>query len=312
MEWPEMPEAQVWRANYRKNRYLEHKSVTHIASRMRDLAECILQLSSEGKIIPETKGPLASWLLERITHTIHEFELRKVQFPDGFMSGARVPRTTSREIAPEQECYNLRNRTELGEVFRFGKQEWLNRSLNYGEFRMCAASKYKSPELNDAIRDDELSLTAYPKYPGDLNQTKNILAMPSLMSDGGVKLSAISDYYILSFSTEYSLRMFADFEADSCLIIYDAKEFGRRIIGKIKEVLPGWMVGSLPVTYVDPDDLGDKTLLVPQVKLMKYAYQMEERIIAHSPKPHMICEPRLITIGALRDIAEVITLRQES
>jgi len=310
MEWSEMPIAEEWRAGYRENRYLEHKTMEHVAARMRYLAECVLQLSSKGTIIPETKSQLTSWLWARITHTMYECELRSEAWPDGFMAGANVPRSTSNGIAPEQVCYDSRKRTEPGEVFRFGNRQWLNRSLCYGEFRICPASKYKELDLNDAIRDDELSFVAYSRFPNDLRQAQNFYALPSLMSDGGVRLSAISDYYVLCVSMRYSLRMYADFKADSCLIIYDAKEFGRRLICKIKDVLPEWIIGSLPVKYVDPDDPKDGPFHIPQVKHMKYAYQMEERVIAHPKKPQASFDELYVTIGSIEDIAEVITLRQ--
>lgn len=300
------PRHQWWREAYRSNRYLQGKSDTHVVARIRYLHETMMTLSPTGQIGFQEIGTLGlgEYLMVRYTHTLEEIELRHMQLPDGFLAGAHLPRITYPNTPPELLCYEKRKRKEPGQLFKYGKEKYLKSSLKEGLFRFAGARSYKDPSLNPAIHDDELALTIYPTRA----PMNSILGIPSLASDGGLTLTHFTDYYIQCFSHCYSLRMFEDFSADSCLVIYDAKEFGRRILSKLEECFPDWVVGSIPVTYIDPDEPGDKPLPIPAAKHMKYAYQLEERIICH-PKTQMLerLSPFMLTIGQIDDIAELVT-----
>lgn len=295
----------IWRHEYAANRYLAGKSVAHITSRLRYLLETIVTLSPSGQIGVEADGKLARWLWARFTHTTYEFEMRGLGFPAGFLAGAHIPRVTHPRTAPEHDAYLKRKRTATGEIFKFGKKKWLNLALDEGSLRFASAVTYKDPSLNPAIQDDELSFTIYPTSSAPVG----IIGIPSASSSGSITLTHLTDYYVQCFSTRYSLRMYEDFSADSCLIVYDAKEFGRRVIKLLRAVFPDWIIGSIPITYVDPDDPGNAPLPIPAAKHMKYAYQCEERIVCH-PRTQVLEELHPVTIqaGSLRDIAEVVEL----
>jgi hypothetical protein len=300
------PRDHWWREAYRSNRYLKGKSDTHVVDRMRYLHETMTTLSPTGQIGFEgiNEYGLGEYLLVRYTHTLEEIDLRQMRLPDGFLAEVHVPRSTYPCKPSELVCYENRQRQEPGQLFKYGKEKYLRSSLEKGEFRFAGAQSYKDPSLNPAIHDDELALTIYPT----IEPMNSILGFPSMASDGGLTLTHFTDYYIQCFSHRYNLRMFKDFSADSCLVIYDSKEFAKRILSKLKERFPDWIVGAIPVTYIDPDEPGDNPLPIPTAKHMKYAYQLEQRIICH-PKTQILeqLSPFMLTIGRVDDIAELVT-----
>lgn len=303
------PRADWWREHYRVNRYLEHKSTDHVTSRMRYIIEAMLTLTPKGQIGVDSDCPISNWLMVKFTHTMHEFELRGISPPSQFLKGATVPRVSYPMPAPERDCYYSRQRKESGQLFRFGKKRWLEKTLSNGEVKINPASVYCDPSLNAAIQDDELAFTVFPTIPGDTSSLGGIKAAATVSSaNGGYRLQHQSNYYVLCLSMRYSLRMYKDFEADSCLILYDAKEFERRVFVALQHMLPDYFVGCLPVTYVDPDDPGSEPLVIPQVKHMKYAYQAEVRFVSHPKTPKMKLNPISLSVGPLNDIAELICL----
>lgn len=241
----------------------------------------------------------------KFTQTLHELELRNVNPPDNFLAGANVPRFTYPNKPPEMGCYEGRKREEPGQVFKFGKKKWLEGSFNEGSFRFAGAASYNDPSLNAAIQDDELTLSIHPTKVA----STGILGLASRSQDGGLTLTHPTDYYVQCLSDRYTLRMYKDFGADACLVIYDGKEFGRRIISELRKHCGDWIVGAIPVTYVDPDAPGEGILPIPAAKHFKYIYQREERIICHPRRESFrSLQPFTITIGPMNDIAELISL----
>lgn len=117
-----------------------------------------------------------------------------------------------------------------------------------------------------------------------------------------------SDFYVQCLSLRFAPRLFDDFEADSCLIIYDAKEFGRRVMGALRTRFPDWFVTSFGMTYIDPDNPGDEPILLPTAKHMRYIYQQEQRILCHPRMPVRRLDAIMIESGPLGDIAEVVSV----
>lgn len=301
----EKPRQQWWREAYHANRYLVGKSDAHVVARLRYLIETMLTLSPTGQIGMESGDKLGEWLMARFTHTQEEMILRKIQPPNNFLAAAHVPRVSHPNIPAELTCYELRMRSEPGQIFKFGKKKHLIAALKEGSLRFTGASSYKDPSLNSAIQDDELSFTIYPTQ----SIANPILSSPTMAHDGGLTITHHTDYYVQCFSTKYNLRMFEDFSADSCLIIYDGREFGNRILKDLHSRFPNWIVGSIPVSYVDPDDPGSSPLSIPAVKHMRYAYQREERIVCHPERETFDqLNPFTITVGSLEDIAELVEI----
>ena len=79
-------------------------------------------------------------------------------------------------------------------------------------------------------------------------------------------------------STRYTRRLFHDFRADSCFLIYNVDGFMNRLIEAVTHKFSDFAVSGYSVKYFDPFDC----LEVRNVFFMKpfsYAYQREFRLI---------------------------------
>jgi hypothetical protein len=95
-----------------------------------------------------------------------------------------------------------------------------------------------------------------------------------------------SDFYVQCLSLRFASRLFDDFPGGSCLIIYDAQEFDRRVLGALKARFPEWFVTAFGMSYIDPNNPGDEPILLPRAKHMRYINQQEQRILCHPRTPH--------------------------
>lgn len=302
------PRHEVWRESYRANRYLNGKPEAHLRERFRYIVETILTLTDAGKIGFQSYPKLGAWLWARLTHTMEEFSLRGMGLPPDMLDRTGLPKTTVPNRPKAVDAYGRRKRKEPGEVFKFGKRKRIEAMLMLGEFRFAGASIYQDPSLNAAVRDDELDFTIFPSA-GSKNLPPELAAPPG-MGWGRAKIKHPTDYYVLCLGRQWAPRLFDDFAAEACLIVYDGKEFGRRLIPMLKGRLPNWTVGSVSCSYIDPDDPGSAPIVIPVAKHMKYAYQVEERVICHTPRgeSHASLPPFTVQLGSIEDIAEMIVV----
>ncbi|ACB77736.1 hypothetical protein [Opitutus terrae] len=286
--------------DYRANLYLAGKPDAHVLERFRYLLQCTTTLSATGQIGFETREALMPYLLRRQAHIQMELGIRG-GIPAHAASREDLPKITHPEIPAGTRAYRGRKRPEIGQLFKFGQQHWLQAMIERGSIRFAPASSYSSPTFNNAIRDDELTFTY---YPGKASPPLKVLR-----HDPGTDWMQIrhpSDFYLQCLTDRFAVRMFDDFGADSCLIIYDAKEFGQRVINALKIKFSDWFVLGVGVTYIDPDDPGDQEIFVPTTKHLRYIYQQEQRFICHPREPVRQLEAFTIEIGSLGDIAELV------
>ncbi len=292
---------EVWEEEYRANPYLADKPEAHLIERFRYLIESQSTLTERGQLGMEVDDRrLAIWHLSRLTHMFMEFGSRG-GIPPGIQP--KLPNLTHPEIPKGVVAYRARKRPEIGQLFKFGKQRWLESMIEQGSIRFAPASSYRDPSLNAAIQDDELGFTYYPGKSGP-----PLGKLPRPAGADWVHVRHPSNYYVQCLSGRFAPRLFDDFEADSCLIIYDGKEFGRRVLPSLEAKFPGWFVTAFGMTYIDPDNPGDEPINLPAAKHMKYIYQQEQRILCHPRTPMQNLAAINIEVGPLTDIAELVRL----
>ena len=292
---------EIWEDEYRENPYLAGKPLAHLVERFRYLVESQLTLSESGQLGFEAEKRLAIWHLARLTHLFMEFNSR-----GGIPAGIepKLPNLTHPEIPKGVVAYRSRKRPQPGQLFKFGKRRWLLPTLEQGSIRFAPASSYRDASLNSAIQDDELGFTYYPGKAG-LPLTK----LPHPTGTDWVEMRHPSDFYVQCLSLRFAPRLFDDFEADSCLIIYDPNEFGRRILAALRMRFPDWLMTAFGMTYIDPDNPGDEPILLPRAKHMRYFYQQEQRILCHPRIPvAKLAEPITVEIGPLTPFAELVSV----
>jgi len=292
---------ELWEEEYRSHPYLAGKPESHLIDRFCYLTESFTTLTENGQLGLEVdEKRLTIWHLSRLTHLFMEFNSRG-GIPAGIQP--KLPKLTHPEIPKGVVAYRARKRSEPGQLFKFGKQHWLQSMLERGAIRFAAASSYRDPSLNSAIQDDELGFTYYPGKAGP-----PLCKLPTPTDADWIHVRHPSDYYVQCLSLRFAPRLFDDFEADCCLIIYDGKEFGRRVLPVLKARFPDWLVTAFGMTYIDPDNPGDGPILLPTAKHMKYIYQQEQRILCHPRSPIQNLGPITIELGPLDDIAEIVSV----
>lgn len=290
---------EIWEDEYRKHPYLAGKPEAHIIERFRYLIGSHTTLAEGGQLGFEVEPRLAIWHLSRLTHLFMEFNSR-----GGIPAGIepKLPNLTHPEIPPGVTAYRSRKRPESGQLFKFGKRHRLLPMLEQGSIRFAPASSYLDASLNAAIQDDELAFTYYPGKAGP-----PLSKLPHPAGTDWVELRHPSDYYVQCLSLRFAPRLFDDFGGDSCLIIYDAQEFGRRVVAALRARFPDWVTTAFGMTYIDPDNPGDDPILLPRAKHMRYIYQQEQRILCHPRTAIPKLEAVTLEIGPLTRIAEVVS-----
>lgn len=104
-------------------------------------------------------------------------------------------------------------------LYRYSEQRYLERSLQFGEFRL-----------------------------------RPVAAEGLLSLDGQMAPAA---YLTLSLAAAWDERLFTEFgEADCCLVLHDVEQFGERIHRAAQRMLPGWTGIDAAVSYGAPSPLG--------------------------------------------------------
>jgi len=186
-------------------------------------------------------------------------------------------------------------------LLKFGELRWLTEAFELGKFRIASASYYDSDEHNHARRDTELQrfVRTHPRW----------LAEPSRVpSDKWSSVSSHTDYYLFSLSERYSSRLFGDFSASSCLVVFDPRSFLSRLKRSVSRSLPGWQVQVSRVNYYDPIRIIPEKIVVPTYKPFRHAYQEELRLLCIPPIPTFDLAPFSIEIGPLDDCATLVDL----
>ncbi|HEY8608638.1 MAG TPA: hypothetical protein VIM12_16110 [Noviherbaspirillum sp.] len=109
-------------------------------------------------------------------------------------------------------------------LYRYSRREWLERSLQYGEFRLQPAPSVAAQERSPGI--------AFGVPP------------------------AASAYLTLSLAHAWDDALFARFGGDCCLVIHEPEQFGERIHRAAQRLLPSWAGIDAGISYGVPSPLG--------------------------------------------------------
>ena len=199
-----------------------------------------------------------------------------------------------------------------------------------------SASKYNASVHNQAVRDNELEIefnggsvrSTHPmrfySRDGPPPEYRDIEFLPiykcpklesretnNEYATMSIKMS--TDYWMFCMANVLDQRLFADFEADCCLIIRQIP-FVHRVLRAVTMQLPNVKTSFGRVNYVDP--LGafspevqiNSSIPIYMTKIFRYAYQREVRFTFLPRKLQQELEPMKIQIGSIADIAEFVQL----
>ena len=220
-------------------------------------------------------------------------------------------------------------------LVKYGKREHMEALLREGAVYLNSATSYGQAAHNQAVRDDELAIDFQggyvreadpaPFYDRDHPPPESIAEsgdgfhpihkLPELAADqyATMTIRMATDYWMFCMADVLDQRLFADFEADSCLIIR-RRPFVQRLLRAATIQLPNVDRYLGAVQYVDP--LGARlagvnvtqSLPIHMTKVFRYAYQREIRFAFLPRTFKQRLEPRFLRIGPISDIAEFLPL----
>jgi hypothetical protein len=291
----------LWDLQYRKRPYLRHATEEQLRVRVFEIINNLRTLTIENQIglLHHQKG--GEYWMSRFSHVLEELGLRG--------HGVLPISDFAHELEgicdkiPDVES-RISQHSEAPHLLKFSKREYNEQALLTGHIRISPASSYDDDAKLRAVKDRELLRTTYHVPDGvELVTGEHELVKPVKAIEQITK--SPTDYFMYCVSMRYSRRLFNDFRADSCLLIYDVDEFINRLIEAVKRKFSDFAVTGESVMYFDPFDCRE----VSNVFFMKpfsYAYQSEFRLIWLPPSPVERLEAFFVQIGSLENCAELI------
>jgi hypothetical protein len=310
------PQHEVWRLQYRANRYARHLSQLELNARIRDIFLNQLRVGVDGKvalisITEETSHWPVIW-----THVLEEMRLRHGPFPAGFskdvLHSEPLPDFAS-ELAAKAANAMAKLRVD-GEpvLIKFGNRIHMEALFAHGRLRIQPASFFRRQEHLGAVRDDELRIQWSLALSREdmVHLVRNPQDVPADAPDqrAEVKFHAPSDYWLYCVSAAVEPRLFVDFGAEACVVIHNRDSFSERLRRAASEVLPSSKLMEGAALYVDPLRPNTSKVFVPLAKHFRYAYQKEYRF-AWLPRRGLGDLVHVdLAIGAIDDVARLVVL----
>lgn len=186
-------------------------------------------------------------------------------------------------------------------LYRYSDRQWLEKSLQHGEFRIRPASDYKFVETDQARHDDEIVRT-YSTPGKDVIITLQSGQLIEPLGDIQYRNDVGTNYLTLCFSSRWDHFLFEDFpNTDSCLVIHEVEEFCERMHLAAATELPEWAGLDGAVLYGGSSPLG-----AIFSKPLQFIAQHEWRFAWRPPVEHIELLPISISVGSIERIAEIV------
>ncbi|MGO2513515.1 hypothetical protein [Marinomonas polaris] len=269
-----MTRNEYWRHQYIKDRYLSHLTIDQLSDRIKYLIENLAILSECGKIgMRNISEEPWSGIMECFAHAQTELEIRKARPNNNFLALSSIPNSmieSSGKLKRVAELAKAKN----PELIKFGKKEYLEKS----SFKVSLASSFNDPSLNLAQIDDEMKAVFNP-HPSEIKIKDAYGNLIDGITYVEISLKSSQDYYIFCSSYVFDIRLFDNFEADSCLFIYDGCKFRDDLRKNVSNEVSIQSFGCQPVEYLDPikSNRPGKQPTIEFHKHIKYLYQHEYR-----------------------------------
>jgi hypothetical protein len=311
-----IPRHEMWRRQYRARRYARHLSQPELNRRIRNVFLNMLRVNAEAKIGLGPVSDESKMWIELWTHVLEEMQMRHGPYPAGFtreiLHSEPFPNFAS-ELAEKGAKTLSALGLKRGDVFiKFGKRKHMEDLHKAGQLRIQPASFFSDTAHNGAVRDDELTrrlslvLTRDEVAKLVVNPQDVPLEAPDQRVD--VQLRWPTDYWLYCVTSSIEPRLFVDFGADACVIIWDRLAFTDMLRRAAGLALPGAKMTHGPATYVDPLLPKSAPLFVPLAKHFGYSYQEEHRFCWLPLHPAAKLSHVDVEIGPLEKIADLIVL----
>lgn len=265
---------EFWRKQYIADRYLSHLTIDQLTDRIKYLMENLTTLSECGRIgMRNISEEPWNGIMARFSHAQTELEIRKARPNNNFLAKSAIPSPMIEFSEKFRRVAELASEKKP-ELIKFGKKEYLKKS----SFKVSLASSFNDPSLNLAQADDEMRAIFNP-HPSEVRIEDPSGNLVDGITSVEISLESNQDYYIFCSSYVFDIRLFDNFEADSCLFIYDACKFRDDLKKSVCNEVNIQNFGCQPVEYLDPikSNRPGKEPVIEFHKHIKYLYQHEYR-----------------------------------
>ena len=304
-----MKRHEMWRADYRANRYMADADNADLEQRSRDIQINMMKVDPLGRLIPADVLATPWW--EMWTQVLEEGALRGWgPFSPRLMARDPLPVLGYDDVPLGTRILGERSLPTAPYLARIGQRQHIIEAFTKGRFRIAPASYYSDPSLNLAIRDDELSLAMTHSSRGATARgidPETGIEGEEIPLIGEIKMHrTLSDnFYVLCFSHSYDCRLLDDFSGDAIIFITDPVQFAKRLANAVGKIRPDLDCVFRDVRYYDPYFVTKRPGDIAFLKHFRYAYQNEARFVWARPSLGRVLEPIVVEIGSLRDIAKL-------
>lgn len=296
----------------RNRPYLRNASEDILVQRLKDVMNNLATLTQDGKIGLLPIGPEGIYWMTLFTHLLEEYESRRASPP--LLSDMPFPKPTAPRPARSALALKENKLPSTGQALvKLGKLAHMQALYEAGQIRIAPALSYSDPSLNYAMNDDEMrfdrtmpgsevTITFLDKQTGEPKNVKPI-------GDVTDTTTLETNFYVYCMTHRLSHRLFDDFEADACVIFREPKAFIEKLVGAMRETLPGWIGWNQEVQYIDPYLHPNKSVDLVFSKHFRFWYQQEYRfswIPEKCGREHL--EPVILELGSLEQISELCCL----
>ena len=325
-----------WVQDYSSNRYCRYESRQELNQRYQDIQVNTQLLKPSGKIGLTTDEIWYQLMQHAIVEMIFRGDPPTVWNHDPRVEIAR-PFFDGNLCRKAAEIVSARG-TRHDVIVKYGKRQHMEDLYRKGLVYMNVASEYDKSTHNQAVRDKERSIVVKGGYfpneraknfynkvtvPDNIQELvekdevgfSSIYECPDLKRNqyADISINMLTDYWMFCMADVLDQRLFADFAADSCLII-GRKPFVERLLARTRLLLPNVNRFFGYVNYIDP--LGalsakvplNRSLPVHMTKVFRYSYQREVRFVCIPKRFQEHLEARPLEIGPISDISELIVL----
>ncbi len=297
-----------WRKMYLSNRYLSQLKKSELESRLDDILLNMLVFSEDG--LPSFNQTIQmKGLVERFIHLDEEGIQRGNPIPNNLLEDASRYLCKYQNVRRAIKAWGNREPIMGEYLVKFSKRKYLTQMIDSGKIRVNPASFYDDPSLNQAVQDKELSQILVLPQGTNLKRkmgSGNYKEIEGILNISLTKKSP-TDFYVYCMTKLYQHRLFDDFNADACLLIYDINKFTKRFLDYLKKDYSDWLLASGEVYYYDPF-FPISPSNIPFNKHFRFWYQSEYRIVFEPKNPVEILKPVDLEIGQLDDCCELIFL----
>ncbi|MBL8724061.1 MAG: hypothetical protein JNK49_08440 [Planctomycetes bacterium] len=273
-----------WTREYDRRRFLSNFSAEALGQRFDDIiANSVALRGVPPRLAAHADEPRMRYWGRKLTHVSREFEHRGVR-PSSDLRA--IPLATDPKAQRAARVCADWGMPPKGCLIKYGERRYLREFVEHGRLLLRPASFYRSTDLAQGIRDDELQfdrtvaadrMPSMTVYDGKSLQVKATGVRPFSMT----QITRMeTDFYLYCASLAWDPRLFLlDPRYDAAVVIH-SREVLQRVDREVRRNRAEFIeFPPFEVDYVDPVEATDADCHLPLVKHFRFSFQQEARAV---------------------------------